>query len=126
MPKLLLIGLGGCCGALARFLIADLAHRWIASAFPIGTLAVNILGCCAMGAVMGLINDKGVLGPSAQWLIVIGFLGSFTTFSALGYETLALFNESQLLLAALNAVGNYVLGIGAVLLGRLIVHATMA
>jgi len=126
MPKMLLIGLGGCCGAVARYLLAGLAHRWSSTAFPIGTLVVNVIGCLVIGAVMGLIDDKGVLGPNARWLLVIGFLGSFTTFSALGYETVELLNDGQFTVAAANAIGNFALGIGAVMLGRLIVRAGIA
>lgn len=126
MPKLVLIGLGGCLGAIARYSLAGLAHRLTSGIFPVGTLLVNVLGCFAIGAVMGLIEDKNVLGPNARLFLVIGFLGSFTTFSSLGYETVELFNDGQLAAAVLNAVGNYGLGIGAVLLGHVLVRAVIA
>jgi fluoride exporter len=126
MPKLVLIGLGGCCGAIARYSLSGLAHRWTSGTFPVGTLLVNVLGCFAIGVVMGLIEDKNVLGPTTRLLLVIGFLGSFTTFSSLGYETVALFNDGRFAVAALNSIGNYGLGIGAVVLGRLLVRAVIA
>lgn len=126
MPKLILIAIGGSLGAVARYLFAGFVHSRISGTFPIGTLCVNVLGCLAMGVVMGLIEDKGVLGPSARWIIVIGFLGSFTTLSALGYETVELLNDGQIAVAAANAVGNFALGIGAVILGRLIARAVIA
>lgn len=123
MTKLILIALGGSLGAIARYLLSGLAQRWTSTIFPIGTLCVNLLGCLAIGVLMSLILDKGALGPNARWFIAIGFLGSFTTFSALGYETVALLNDGQIALAAVNAVSNFALGIGAVILGRLIVRA---
>jgi CrcB protein len=67
-----------------------------------------------------------MLGQNVRWLLVISFLGSFTTFSALGYETVAMLRDGQFALAALNASGNFVLGIGAVVLGGLIVRAVAA
>ncbi len=83
MPRLILLGLGGCLGAIARYSLSGLAHRCTSGTFPVGTLLVNVLGCFAIGVVMGLIEDKNVLG-------------SFTTFSALGYETVELLNDGQL------------------------------
>ena len=126
MRGLHLVALGGCCGAVARYLLAGLVQRWAMPAFPLGTLVVNVLGCFAIGAAMGWGGDKGGLGPGARLFVVAGFLGSFTTFSALGYETVALLDNGRFARAAANAVGNYGLGIGAVVLGRLAARAVGA
>jgi fluoride exporter len=126
MPKLILIGCGGCLGAIARYSLAGLAHRWTSCTFPVGTLLVNVIGCFAIGAIMGLMQDTNVLGPSARFLLVIGFLGSFTTFCSFGYETVEMLNDGQIAMAALNAIGHFTLGIGAVMLGRLIARAATA
>lgn len=126
MFNLLLIGVGGGLGAMARYGLSGLAQRWGGGAFPVGTLVVNVLGCLAIGAIMGLIEDKNVLGPNARLLLVMGFLGSFTTFSTFGYETVELVHDGQLVAAGLNAAGNFGLGIGAVLLGRLWVRLVIA
>lgn len=126
MPKLILIGCGGCLGAIARYSLAGLAHRWSSGTFPVGTLLVNVLGCFAIGAIMGLMQDTNVLGPSARFLLVIGFLGSFTTFCSFSYETVEMLNDGQIARAALNAVSHYALGIGAVMLGRLMARTTAA
>ena len=123
---LLFVGFGGACGAIARYLLAGFAHRCTSGTFPVGTLLVNVLGCLAIGVVMGLMDDKGGLGQNVRWLLVIGFLGSFTTFSALGYETVAMLRDGQFALAVLNATGNFSLGIGAVVLGRMVVRAVVA
>ncbi len=122
---LLLVSLGGSGGAIARYLLVGLAHRCSPGNFPVGTLLVNVLGCLATGAMMGWLDGKVLLGHNLRWLIVIGFLGSFTTFSALGYETFAMLKHGHSTLAAMNAIGNFGLGIGAVLLGHMIAR-TMA
>lgn len=127
MSKLILIGLGGCLGAIARYLLSGFAHRfYTGGTFPLGTLLVNVLGCLAIGAAMGLIEDKGGLGPATRFVFVIGFLGSFTTFSSFGYETVELLRDGQWQGAGFNALANFGLGVGAVLLGRLAVRAVTA
>ena len=126
MAKLVLIGLGGCLGAIARYSLAGLAQRWTSGVFPVGTLLVNVLGCFAIGAVMGLVEGPHALGPNIRFLFVIGFLGSFTTLSTLGYETVEMLRDGQFVWAALNACGNMALGLGAVILGRLAARAAAA
>lgn len=120
MPQLVLIGLGGCLGAISRYLLSGLAHRlYSGGLFPVGTLLVNVAGCFVIGALMGLIEDKSLFGPSVRLLFVVGFLGSFTTFSSFGYETVELLRNNQMVLAGVNMIANFALGISAVLLGRL-------
>ena len=123
MKNLLLVAAGGGFGAVARYLLGGFAQRWSASVFPVGTLVVNVLGCFIIGAVMGWGGDKVGPSPETRLLIVVGFLGAFTTFSALGYETVAMLDNDRLALAVVNAVGNYGLGIVAVILGRLTARA---
>jgi CrcB protein len=113
--KLLAIGLGGALGALARYGVSGLVQR--GTAFPVGTLAVNVLGCFLIGALFER------LGPGARQLVVVGVLGGFTTFSAFGHETLELLRGGETRLALANVAANVVLGVGAVLLGRLTVGA---
>jgi fluoride exporter len=126
MPKLLLIAAGGSIGAVARYLLSGFAQRWTAGTFPVGTLCVNVLGCLAIGTVMGLLEDKGMLGPNVRCLLMIGFLGAFTTLSTLGYETVTMLTEGQIASAGLNVLLNVGLGLGAVLAGRRIVQAIIA
>ncbi len=126
MPKLILIALGGSLGALSRYALSGLVQRWISTSFPVGTLVVNALGCLVIGMLMGLAEDRGLIGPYARWFFAIGFLGSFTTLSTMSYETVELLNDAQLLLATLNVVGNCGAGLCGVLLGRLLVRAVTA
>ncbi|WP_270937328.1 fluoride efflux transporter CrcB [Falsiroseomonas oryzae] len=83
---LLLVALGGAAGSVARYLVSVLSVTAFGAGFPWGTLAVNILGSAAIGVAAGL----GVQG-SARLLLVTGFLGGFTTFSAFSLETATLY-----------------------------------
>lgn len=106
-----MIGIGGGLGALARYGLVSLVHARTV-AFPWGTLAVNAIGCFLIGAMFER------LSTDARAFVVVGVLGGFTTFSAFGHETVELLRGGQTTLALLNAAGNVVLGVGAVLLGR--------
>ncbi len=118
MVKLLVVGLGGFVGAIARYGLAGFVHRYTRASFPFGTLVVNVLGCLVIGALMALVEDRQFLGPNARLFVLIGLLGSFTTFSTFGYETVELLREGSLRLVVSNIVGSVGLGVGAVLLGR--------
>ena len=118
MYKLLLIAIGGAIGSLARdgtgTVLAPVMER--TGFFPWGTLAVNLLGCFLIGYVNGLVND-GVIRPEYRFLVVIGFLGGYTTFSSYGWETTAELRDGQFLRACMNVLANNVLGIGLVMVG---------
>lgn len=112
--QILLVGLGGCIGSVARYLVSTWVQSRSASLFPFGTLAVNVLGCLLIGALMGLSVERESLSPNLRLLLVTGVLGGFTTFSAFGYETLALaLIEHQPWLALANVATEVVLGLAA-------------
>ncbi|MEO1086481.1 MAG: fluoride efflux transporter CrcB [Acidobacteriota bacterium] len=115
MIQLLWIGCGGFLGAIARHLLSSWAQRWAPLAFPLGTLAVNVVGCFALGALMAWL-ERGA-PPTLRPLVGVGFLGALTTFSTFGYETLELLRQGEMLLAAASVVANVVVGLGAVWLG---------
>ncbi len=123
-PAWLWVGAGGFAGAVARYAVSGLAHRWLGATFPYGTLAVNVLGCLVIGLVAGVVEVRILLPPAIRAFALLGFLGSFTTFSTFGYETVALWRTGQPWLAAANVASSLLLGLGAVvggmLLGRLI------
>jgi CrcB protein len=121
MTRLALVGLGGFFGAIFRFLVGGWVHRSMPSvSFPVGTLAVNVLGCFAIGLLAGLAESRQLLSPPARLFLLIGFLGSFTTFSTFGYETLSLAQDGELLKAGLNSILHLAVGFAAVWLGLLI------
>lgn len=115
----LLVGLGGMLGSMARFGLAGLMHRLAGphNTFPIGTLTVNLVGCLLIGLLGGLMDARGLLGPQARLLLMVGVLGGFTTFSSFGYETMSLLREGDLLRALLNVGVQVVVGLLAVWAG---------
>ena len=117
MVKILLVGLGGFLGAVARWGVAGAVQRVAGSSFPAGTLAVNVLGCAAIGVLMGLVTSYSLLGPEARAFLLVGVLGAFTTFSTFGWETLALLSDGEWLPAFLNVALNVLVGLGAVFAG---------
>ncbi len=125
MPlRFLAIAAGGALGALARYAltVGIQGSRWVAtsrlgSAFPWGTLAVNLLGCLAIGLLAGLFHRRGTVDPELRAFLLIGLLGGFTTFSTFALESTALLKGGSYGLALLNAVGSPLLGLFGVWLG---------
>lgn len=118
MVRLLIVGLGGFIGTVFRFMLAEWVHKILNNPwYPYGTFAVNVLGCLLIGFLGGLADNKGLLNSEMRLFFLIGILGGFTTFSAFGYETIALFREEQMLAVMMNIVSNVALGLGAVFLG---------
>jgi len=123
MTRLLIVGLGGFVGAVARYGVSGLVHRSIRTTFPLGTLVVNTVGCLVIGALLYAIEDRALLSPNMRLFGAIGLLGAFTTFSTFGYETLELLGEGRWAATALSITANVVLGLAAVWLGRTALRA---
>jgi CrcB protein len=114
----LLVGMGGFIGAVLRHGLSGLVHRGISlSAFPYGTLVVNLLGCFAIGAFAGLVESRQLFGPDFRKFALIGLLGGFTTYSTFGYETFAMLRDTEYLRAAANVGVHVVLGLTLVWAG---------
>lgn len=112
------VGAGGFVGALARYGLGGIVHRaFSTTTFPVGTLAVNLLGCLLIGTLAGLVDSRQLFGPEARAFLLIGILGGFTTFSTFGYETVALLRDGELLRSAVNVGLNVVVGLALVWLG---------
>ncbi len=121
----LLVGLGGAVGALTRFagiaLVNHLVERFAGvpgDRFPLGTLVVNVTGCLIVGIIMGW-HQQGdkALSETVRLLVILGFLGSLTTFSTFGAETIRLFQEHRPMLALVNVALSLTLALLAVLAG---------
>lgn len=102
MERFLWICLAGAAGTGSRYLIAVWAAQRLGSAFPYGTLIVNLAGCFAIAAVMHAALTLG-WSPNVRAAITIGFLGGLTTYSSFNYETSRLIEEGALAAAAVNA-----------------------
>ncbi len=86
MQKIILIGFAGLCGTLARFGLSEAATKTFGDSFPVGTLAVNLLGCFFAGFLMHVFYDRASAPELARVTLMVGFLGGFTTFSALDFK----------------------------------------
>lgn len=123
MGKILLVGIGGFIGSVLRYVVSGLVQDWTKrDDFPVGTLAVNVIGCLIIGLLSQLAEARGAFTPEVRALVIIGILGGFTTFSAFGNETLNLWRDGEGFPALLNVGAQVGLGLGAVWLGRLLGH----
>ncbi|UCE02843.1 MAG: fluoride efflux transporter CrcB [Candidatus Latescibacterota bacterium] len=116
MSSLLLVGLGGFVGAILRYTVSGALQRH-GGTFPLGTLGVNVIGCLAIGVLMGLAQYRQLLAPELRLFLTLGLLGSFTTFSTFGYETFAMLRDSNYFVALSNVAANVVIGFVAVVVG---------
>ncbi|MEI6667082.1 MAG: fluoride efflux transporter CrcB [Acidobacteriota bacterium] len=124
LTKALWAGAGGFVGSALRYLIGGFVQSaFPASAFPYGTMAVNITGCFVIGCLSQAIETHAVFGPAARTFAVVGVLGGYTTFSAFGNETVNLMRDGQPVAAGLNVAGHLVLALGAVWCGRVVAQA---
>ncbi len=114
------VALGGALGAVARYGISGWVYDRMGETFPWGTVAVNVLGCLALGAVVRWLQVSAV-PPEIRPFLTIGLLGAFTTFSTFSYETVALLQEGQWLRAGLYVGGSVALGLIAMVAGMAVV-----
>lgn len=115
--RLLLLALAGALGTLSRYGLGRLIQQASTSSFPAGTLAVNALGCFAFGLIWAASEEQTWLDEQSKLVILVGFLGAFTTFSTFAMETTYLFREGQWLTASLNVLLSNGLGIAAAFAG---------
>ena len=95
----LVVAAGGALGAMARFGVNLLVFPLLGNRFPLGTLLVNVAGSVLMGVFYVLIIERGILPAALRDLLMVGFIGAFTTFSAFSLDTLALWQNGHLALA---------------------------
>jgi CrcB protein len=115
--KLVLLCVAGAAGTLARFFLAGIVQRLHPYDFPWGTLAVNALGCLLFGIVWALAEGRGVISPQTRAIILVGFMGAFTTFSTFAFETSQLMHRGEMLAAGGNLLLSNVLCIALVFAG---------
>ena len=115
---LLIIGTGGFLGSISRFLLSRLIQNMALSAFPYGTLVVNIVGSLFIGLLYGLSVKENVLTPEWRMFLTVGFCGSFTTFSTFVNENVALLRDGDFFHFAFYTGLSIFLGIMAVFLGN--------
>lgn len=116
MTKYLVIGLGGFAGSIARYALGVYIGSRFGLRFPLGTFVINISGSFFIGLILALLL-RTTASPYWRYLIPIGFIGAFTTFSTFEYETLLAVQDGQITTGLLNVVMSVVLGFVAVWAG---------
>jgi CrcB protein len=117
---ILLVGLGGAVGSIARYICQKYLNNAFPDAFPMGTFLVNISGCLAIGMLYGLTANYAIFTTELRLLLMAGFCGGFTTFSAYTLEGLALIEQQRYTTFFLYFTGSVVLGLAATFLGALV------
>ena len=117
MKMLLFIAGGGAFGAVMRYGASLGVYSFFGRGFPYGTLFVNVTGSLLMGVLSVLMLERFNVGPEWRAAILVGLLGSFTTFSTFSIETLNLLEQGEMIKASANIVLSVVVCLAAVWLG---------
>lgn len=113
------VGLAGATGAVARYLLGRLIGEKLSPSFPLGTLIINVSGALFIGFILALTTKK-LISPLAQSILATGFLGGYTTFSTMSWESVQLLRGGSRRQGLLYLVGNVVPGLLAAALGMLL------
>lgn len=120
LERFILVMLGGGTGSLARYVAGTAIMNRVGGRFPLGTLVVNVTGCFLIGLLMSLLTERFWPHPNWRLLLVVGFLGGYTTFSSFEYETYSAIRDGGLWIGLINIVASVTLGYLAVWLGVLL------
>ena len=115
--KYLIIGLGGFLGSITRYWVGNYIGGRMGMRFPYGTFVINITGSFLIGVIVTILSQKAHWSPNLSFLIPIGFIGAYTTFSTFELETYRSFQTGDVMFAFLNVILSVILGFAAVWLG---------
>lgn len=118
LRSILLVAMGGALGSVGRFLLSKAVQEHAATAFPVATFAVNVVGCFVIGLVYGLSLRGNEPAGDTKLLLATGFCGGFTTFSTFMNEGSALMKDEHYTYMMLYLFGSLALGLIAVLSGH--------
>ena len=117
MTKYWMIGIGGFIGAIARFWLGGYISNKLGTRFPYGTFVINCTGSFLIGFILTLIAERTHWSPNWRYLIPVGFIGAYTTFSTFEYETFRSMQDGEFLIASLNVGLSVIVGFISIWLG---------
>ena len=117
MTKYLMVAIGGALVLVSRFWVGTYISNRIATRFLAGTFVVNMTACFLIGFVITVLAEKSSWNANWRYLIPIGFIGGYSTFSTFEYETFRVFQEGDFLIAGLNVILSVVVGFVSVWMG---------
>lgn len=120
---ILIISLGAIVGANARYFLSRFAIKQFGPIFPYGTLIINVLGSMVVGFFVIWTMERVLADPRWRLLVVVGFCGSFTTFSSYAFESMSFFDRGQWMLMFANVLSNNLLCLGSALAGMALARA---
>jgi CrcB protein len=120
LQKYLLIAFGGALGSLARYWVGSAIANKMGTKFPYGTFVINITACVIIGFTLTVLAKRADLNPAWRFLVPVGFIGAYSTFSTYEWETLSTIRTGAFLLAVLYAASSLILGLAAVWAGSVI------
>jgi fluoride exporter len=117
MTKYLLVAMGGAVGSVLRYWVGGYIGNRFPTRFPAGTFIINCTASFLIGFVITVLSERTDWSPNWRYLIPIGFIGGYSTFSTFEYETFRVFQEGEFLISGLNVVLSVVVGFVSVWLG---------
>ncbi len=120
MQEILFLGLAGALGAMSRYWLSSAVYALLGREYPWGTTTVNVLGSFLFGLAWVLTHEVGAISSQSRVIILVGFLGSFTTFSTYIFETHLLFQEGKRLKPVLNLIAQNLISLAALYCGFLL------
>ena len=123
MQKYFFIALGGALGSVARYAVGPSVSNRLGIRFPFGTLAINLSACLIIGISMEILNRHTDFNPALRYLIPIGFIGAYSTFSTFEWEIFLNLNSGSFWIAILYVSISLVFGLIAVALGAAVGRA---